>query len=54
MVAAPLMSRTSDIDLPVASGAKSLAGPRGRRWTVAVKRTGRGGNSNVELYLGTR
>ncbi len=51
MVAAPLMTSTIDIDLPVASGGKSLAS-NAPPLTLSVKRTGGACNSNVELYLG--
>src|SRR3954462_3704347 len=51
MVAAPLMTSTIDIDLPVASGGKSLSS-NAPPLTLSVKRTGGGCNSNVELYLG--
>src|SRR5260370_25027609 len=51
MVAAPLMTSTIDIDLPVASGGKSLSS-NAPPLTLSVKRTGSGCNSNVELYLG--
>ena len=51
MVAAPLMTSTIDIDLPVASGGKSLAA-NAPPLTLSVKRTGGACNSNVELYLG--
>ena len=51
MVAAPLMTSTIDIDLPIASGGKSLASNQ-PPLTLSVKRTGGGCNSNVELYLG--
>ena len=51
MVAAPLMTSTIDIDLPVASGGKSLAS-NAPPLTLSVKRTGGGCNSAVELYLG--
>ncbi len=51
MVAAPLMTSTIDIDLPVASGGKSLAA-NSPPLTLSVKRTGGACNSNVELYLG--
>jgi biopolymer transport protein ExbD/biopolymer transport protein TolR len=49
MVAAQLMTSTIDIDLPVASGGKSLAS---NALTLSVKRTGGSCNSNIELYLG--
>ena len=51
MVAAPLMTSTIDIDLPVASGGKSLASNQ-PPLTLSVKRTNGACNSNVELYLG--
>ena len=51
MVAAPLMTSTIDIDLPVANGGKSLSS-NAPPLTLSVKRTGGGCNSNVELYLG--
>jgi biopolymer transport protein TolR len=51
MVAAPLMTSTIDIDLPVASGGKSLSS-NAPPLTLSVKRTGGACNSNVELYLG--
>jgi biopolymer transport protein TolR len=51
MVAAPLMTSTIDIDLPVASGGKSLAS-NAPPLALSVKRTGGGCNSSVELYLG--
>jgi biopolymer transport protein TolR len=51
MVAAPLMTSTIDIDLPIASGGKSLAS-NAPPLTLSVKRTGGSCNSNVELYLG--
>src|SRR4029453_9080950 len=51
MVAAPLMTSTIDIDLPVAGGGKSLAA-NSPPLTLSVKRTGGSCNSNVELYLG--
>ena len=51
MVAAPLMTSTIDIDLPVASGGKSLAS-NAPPLTLSVKRTGGSCNSNIELYLG--
>ena len=51
MVAAPLMTSTIDIDLPVASGGKSLSS-NAPPLTLSVKRTGGSCNSNVELYLG--
>ena len=51
MVAAPLMTSTIDIDLPVASGGKSISSNQ-PPLTLSVKRTGGSCNSNVELYLG--
>ena len=51
MVAAPLMTSTIDIDLPVASGGKSLSS-NAPPLTLSVKRTGGACNSNIELYLG--
>jgi len=51
MVAAPLMTSTIDIDLPVASGGKSIASNQ-PPLTLSVKRTGGSCNSNIELYLG--
>ena len=51
MVAAPLMTSAIDIDLPIASGGKSLSS-NAPPLTLSVKRTGGGCNSNVELYLG--
>ena len=51
MVAAPLMTSTIDIDLPIASGGKSLSS-NAPPLTLSVKRTGGSCNSNVELYLG--
>lgn len=51
MVAAPLMTSTIDIDLPVASGGKSLSS-NAPPLTLSVKRTGGSCNSNIELYLG--
>src|SRR3978361_544516 len=51
MVAAPLMTSTIDIDLPVASGGKSLAS-NAPPLTLSVTRTNGARNSNVELYLG--
>src|SRR5215213_9004314 len=51
MVAAPLMTSTIDIDLPIASGGKSLAS-NAPPLTLSVKRTGGSCYSNVELYLG--
>jgi biopolymer transport protein TolR len=51
MVAAPLMTSNIDIDLPVASGGKSIANNT-PPLTLSVKRTNGSCNSNVELYLG--
>ncbi|WP_338692272.1 MULTISPECIES: biopolymer transporter ExbD [unclassified Bradyrhizobium] len=51
MVAAPLMTSNIDIDLPVASGGKSMSS-NAPPLTLSVKRTGGGCNSNIELYLG--
>ena len=51
MVAAPMMTSTIDIDLPMASGGKSIAS-NAPPLTLSVKRTGGGCNSAVELYLG--
>src|SRR3954463_16325263 len=51
MVAAPLMTSTIDIDLPIASGGKSLAS-NAPPLTLSVKRTGGSCNSNIDLYLG--
>ena len=51
MVAAPLMTSTIDIDLPVAGGGKQIAA-NAPPLTLSVKRTGGACNSNVELYLG--
>ncbi|KIZ44352.1 MULTISPECIES: biopolymer transporter ExbD [Rhodopseudomonas] len=51
MVAAPLMTSTIDIDLPVARGGTSLAS-NAPPLTLSVKRTGGSCNSQVELYLG--
>ena len=51
MVAAPLMTSNIDIDLPVASGGKSVSS-NAPPLTLSVKRTTGGCNSNVELYLG--
>ena len=51
MVAAPLMTSNNDIDLPVASGGKSIANNT-PPLTLSVKRTTGSCNSNVELYLG--
>ena len=51
MVAAPLMTSTIDIDLPVASGGKALAS-NAPPLTLSVKRTNGACNSNIETYLG--
>ena len=51
MVAAPLMTSTIDIDLPIASGGKSLAS-NAPPLTLSVKRINGACNSNIELYLG--
>ena len=51
MVAAPLMTSTIDIDLPVARGGNAAAS-NAPPLTLSVKRTGGSCNSNVELYLG--
>ena len=51
MVAAPLMTSSIDIDLPVASGGKQIQA-NAPPLTLSVKRTGGACNSNVELYLG--
>jgi biopolymer transport protein TolR len=51
MVAAPLMTSNIDIDLPIASGGKSIASNT-PPLILSVKRTNGGCNSNVELYLG--
>ena len=51
MVAAPLMTSNIDIDLPVASGGKSIANNT-PPLTLSVKRTNGSCNSAVELYLG--
>ena len=51
MVAAPLMTSNIDIDLPIASGGKSIAANT-PPLTLSVKRTNGSCNSNVELYLG--
>src|ERR1700761_8314559 len=49
--AAPLMTSNIDIDLPIASGGKSIASNT-LPLTLSVKRTNGSCNSNVELYLG--
>ena len=51
MVAAPLMTSSIDIDLPIASGGKQIQA-NAPPLTLSVKRTGGSCNSNVELYLG--
>ena len=51
MVAAPLLTTTIDIDLPVARGGTSLSS-NAPPLTLSVKRTGGACNSTVELYLG--
>ena len=51
MVAAPLMTSNIDIDLPIASGGRSIASNT-PPLTLSVKRTNGSCNSNVELYLG--
>ena len=51
MAAAPLMTSTIDIDLPVARGGNAAAS-NAPPLTLSVKRTGGSCNSNVELYLG--
>src|ERR1700759_1492021 len=51
MVAAPLMTSNIDIDLPVASGGKSIANNT-PPLTLSVKRTNGSCNSAVKLYLG--
>src|ERR1700678_910526 len=51
MVAAPLMTSNIDIDLPIASGGKSIASNT-PPLTLSVKRTNGSCNSNVELSLG--
>jgi biopolymer transport protein ExbD/biopolymer transport protein TolR len=51
MVAAPLMTSSIDIDLPIASGGKQIQA-NAPPLTLSVKRTGGTCNSNVELYLG--
>ena len=48
MVAAPLMTSNIDIDLPVASGGKSIANNT-PPLTLSVKRTSGSCNSNIEL-----
>src|ERR1700679_642680 len=51
MVAAPLMTSNIDIDLPIASGGKSIAS-KTPPLTLSVKRTTGSCNSNVDLFLG--
>src|SRR5215510_7842476 len=51
MVAAPLMTSSIDIDLPVAGGGKQIQA-NAPPLTLSVKRTGGACNSNIELYLG--
>ncbi|MBR0874316.1 biopolymer transporter ExbD [Bradyrhizobium tropiciagri] len=51
MVAAPLMTSNIDIDLPVASGGKSISSNQ-PPLTLSVKRTNGSCNSNIDLYLG--
>ena len=51
MVAAPLMTSTIDIDLPVAGGGRQLQA-NAPPLTLSVKRTGGGCNSAVEMYVG--
>lgn len=51
MVSAPLMTSTIDIDLPIASGGKSMS-QNTPPLTVSVKRTGGNCNSAVETYVG--
>ena len=51
MVSAPLMTSTIDIDLPIASGGKSMS-QNTPPLTVSVKRTGGSCNSAVETYIG--
>src|SRR6202161_5002946 len=51
MVAAPLMTSNIDIDLPVASGGKSIASNT-PPLVPSVKRTTGSCNSNVDLFLG--
>jgi biopolymer transport protein ExbD/biopolymer transport protein TolR len=50
MVSAPLMTSTIDIDLPIASGGKSISANT-PPLTLSVKRTGGGCNSAVETYI---
>lgn len=51
MVAAPLLTTTIDIDLPVARGGAAMSS-NAPPLTLSVKRTGGSCNSSVELYLG--
>jgi biopolymer transport protein TolR len=51
MVAAPLLTTTIDIDLPIARGGTSLSS-NAPPLTLSVKRTSGSCNSAVELYLG--
>jgi biopolymer transport protein ExbD/biopolymer transport protein TolR len=51
MVAAPLMTTSIDIDLPVARGGASIASNT-PPLMLSVKRTGGGCNSKVEMYIG--
>jgi biopolymer transport protein ExbD/biopolymer transport protein TolR len=51
MVAAPLMTSSIDIDLPIASGGKSISS-NAPPLTLSVKRSGGSCNSSVDLYLG--
>jgi biopolymer transport protein TolR len=51
MVAAPLLTTTIDIDLPIARGGASLSS-NAPPLTLSVKRTSGSCNSAVELYLG--
>ena len=53
MVAAPLMTSNIDIDLPIASGGKSIASNT-LPLTLSVKRTNGSCNSNVELPVDRR
>jgi biopolymer transport protein TolR len=51
VVAAPLLTTTIDIDLPIARGGASLSS-NAPPLTLSVKRTSGSCNSAVELYLG--
>jgi biopolymer transport protein ExbD/biopolymer transport protein TolR len=51
MVAAPLLTTSIDIDLPIARGGAAIASNL-PPLTLSVKRTGGGCNSKVEMYLG--